>query len=383
MKKTTVLLLLLSCLLLFSSCDNLFDGSNLFGNKVESTIMQDDADSKEDSTHEHLPTGTPTDPSTDKSTVPETDSTSHKPIESTLADTTTSPDSDTASESCTDPTPDVPADPFAHTPVPTTLYYQYSHLTENERIAYDRMREAALIYENNVDISDLDLSQNAIIALVNCFIADNPQYFWIAPTYGYNTETIALDYTDGTCADNTGSGDADHTKIDERRIEFESAVDAIISAIDPALSDYEKELYIHDYLTHTVHYDTAAASTPTVNGVHVDSFCAYGALIGKTSVCEGYTEAFQYLCYRVGINANQVFGIGHVWNVVQIEGNWYQVDVTWDDPLNQYGTDGDGNHNYFNLTAEQMYKAHEHDTSSTLFVPECTATEYAYRETIE
>lgn len=386
MKKTTPLLLLLSCLLLFSSCDNLFDGQNPFGSKVESPLSPEASKPTEESTRtpDALDTtdtpSAPTEQPTETSAVFDTESTLHESEEATFAPTTASTDTDFPSESVTDPIPDGPDAPFAHTPVSSTSYYQYSHLTANEKIAYDRMRKAVLIYENEIDISDLSLDTDAIIALVARFIADNPQYFWIAPTYGYNTEKIALDYTDGTHADNSGFGDADHAKIDERRATFERAVDEIVSAIDPTLSDYEKELLIHDRLTKAIHYDNAAVTQPTVNGVHVDSFCAYGALIGGLSVCEGYTEAFQYLCYRVGINANQVFGEGHVWNVVQIEGEWYQIDVTWDDPLNQHGIDGNGNHKYFNLTSAQMYEAHARDSASKLFVPECTATEQAYRE---
>ncbi len=92
-----------------------------------------------------------------------------------------------------------------------------------------------------------------------------------------------------------------------------------------------------------------------------------------------YTEAFQYLCYCVGINANQVLGRAHVWNSVKIEGEWYQVDVTWDDPVLSNGGSGDGNHDNFNLTSEQMYEVHPPLEETVLVVPECTATDNAYK----
>jgi transglutaminase/protease-like cytokinesis protein 3 len=246
------------------------------------------------------------------------------------------------------------------------------------------MREAAECYQNEIDVSDLGLKVEEIYSLFEWFVSDNPQYFWIAPTYGAISKgdsliKICLEYTDGVNSDN-GDSVADRAVIAARRAVFDARADEILATIDPALSDYEKELLIHDYLTKSIHYATAVANDPYANGATESAFCAYGALIDGYAVCEGYTEAFQYLCYRVGINASQVLGYGHVWNVVQIGGEWYQIDVTWDDPINQFGTDGDGRHTFFNLTSAEMYAAHPRTEESALFVPDCTATEYAYQK---
>jgi len=93
---------------------------------------------------------------------------------------------------------------------------------------------------------------------------------------------------------------------------------------------YEKVLSIHDFVCATTVYD--------IEGNYV--YSAYGALVDKRSVCEGYAEAFKLLCDRNGIACILVSGTGitssgeenHMWNYVLMDdGQWYAVDTTWDD----------------------------------------------------
>jgi hypothetical protein len=67
----------------------------------------------------------------------------------------------------------------------------------------------------------------------------------------------------------------------------------------------------------------------------VHAFTAYGGLILGRAVCEGYSEAFQYLLHQVGVECLIAGGEGngqpHQWNIVRIDGEYYHVDVTWND----------------------------------------------------
>ena len=108
------------------------------------------------------------------------------------------------------------------------------------------------------------------------------------------------------------------------------------------------------------------------------AFDIYGAFINKKGVCEAYSKAFQTLCYAVGINANQAVGVGHMWNTVKLDGDWYYVDVTWDDPIVNGGTIDIISYDYFNKTTAQMHVAHSLDPNSYLKVPVCKGTKYAY-----
>jgi transglutaminase/protease-like cytokinesis protein 3 len=269
-----------------------------------------------------------------------------------------------------------------HTRLNKEKYYQYSFLNDVEKEVYRRLRVAVLSYDRVIEVSYIDISNSRKEEIVECFMADNPQYFWVSGSYGLSRRgDITLSFSDGEIKDNTGFGNADSLKIDARRKTFNQVVFDIVSSINPNASEYEKELAIHDYITQTTKYDRKAEANPFANGVMDSAYDAYGVIVEKRGVCNGYADAFQYLCYMVGINSNVVFGNAHVWNTVQIEGEWYQVDVTWDDPIKSDGSSGDGNHNYFNLTSAQMYKIHSLSTESVyqcIKVPNCTATKNSY-----
>ncbi len=113
------------------------------------------------------------------------------------------------------------------------------------------------------------------------------------------------------------------------------------------MSDYDKVFAIHQYLVSTVDYDYENLQTGTLP----DSvFTAEGALLDHLAVCEGYARAFSWLCEQSGLEELMISGtadngngtISHAWNQVLVDGIWYNMDITWDDPLvdNQVVTDG-------------------------------------------
>ncbi len=298
-------------------------------------------------------------------------------IESTDAVTTQTEPSETEWDA-----PPAEEQPNGHVALDTEKYYQYSFLSNEEKVIYKRIRVAANEYQSEVNISNVNVKFENIPSIVRAFLLDNPQCFWLCGGFRYSEEMIYLNYTDGAVTDNTGYGVANHTLIDERRAQLEQAVRDILAAIPYDATEYEKELLIHDYLTKTSRYATEATTTPYINGNLVSAFNASGILVEHNGVCEGYTEAFQILCYAVGINCTPIRSDDHTWNAVQIEGEWYQVDVTWDDPVDQYGNSGNGTHDFFNLTDEEMYQTHTLTTDEQyafMKIPQCTATQYRYR----
>ena len=99
-------------------------------------------------------------------------------------------------------------------------------------------------------------------------------------------------------------------------------------------NDYEKIVNIHDALADSLEYDSSLSKENIYN--------IYGALINQEVVCEGYAKAFKYIldsfnieCILVSGNATNSSGDteSHMWNYVKLNGAWYGVDVTWDDPI--------------------------------------------------
>ena len=102
------------------------------------------------------------------------------------------------------------------------------------------------------------------------------------------------------------------------------------------MNTYEKIKTAHDYIIDNVEYD-----------IDCNNENAYTAVFDKKSTCQGYSLLFYKIMTEVGVNCRYVTGTGineesgpHGWNIVQIEDKWYNVDVTWDDPvyINASGT---------------------------------------------
>lgn len=109
---------------------------------------------------------------------------------------------------------------------------------------------------------------------------------------------------------------------------------------------YRKLGKVHNWLIETISYGGNSRNQHTI----------YGALADNKAVCEGYARAFKYLMDASGIPCVLVSGTAtnsqgeeenHAWNYVQINENWYAVDVTWDDPVITGGGE---------LTQELKYK---------------------------
>lgn len=137
---------------------------------------------------------------------------------------------------------------------------------------------------------------------------------------------------------------------------YEVVKNILDSQITGGMSDYEKELALHDYLITHCKY-----STDTTQPAESDIYRAYGALVNQDAVCNGYAEALQLLFTCVGIQSQFVVGtadgVDHAWNLVLIDDKWYHLDSTWDDPVPDQGEKV--LHPYFNVSDEVMEENHE------------------------
>lgn len=113
-------------------------------------------------------------------------------------------------------------------------------------------------------------------------------------------------------------------------------------------SDYQKALWLHDWLLNQLEYDNTLKWSS-----------AESALTRGLGTCQAYESAYAILLSAAGIENAETRDTydGHTWNAVKLDGDWYQVDCTWDDSNdNWYGFDQ--KHLYFGLTDELMSQAH-------------------------
>jgi hypothetical protein len=148
----------------------------------------------------------------------------------------------------------------------------------------------------------------------------------------------------------------------------------LVPKLSGTLTDpYDKYLAFHDWLINKNSYGWLSE---TEDPKRLLSGQAYSALSFGTGICGAYARAMLVLCEAAGIPCRLVLGDAgggtsgwtrHAWNLVQVDGSWYHMDVTFDDPVGVTVL----RYNYFNVTDEELARDHRWDRTD---YPECTAT---------
>ena len=148
----------------------------------------------------------------------------------------------------------------------------------------------------------------------------------------------------------------DYDAAQEEELE-EGLFTTVQQIISPNMDIATKEKTIHDWIVNHVDYDNS-----TLTGDDGMGYTDYGAFFNGLAVCEGYARLTNRMLYMAGIpnlivsgNAtNSLYSdpSGHAWNMVKLNNDWYQLDVTWDD----YGQYGDYTvyYDYYNVTDKVM-----------------------------
>lgn len=287
-------------------------------------------------------------------------------IETTMpqATTTTTPQATTKPPAKTTTKPAEKPPSVSNTPVNTDIL-NYYNLTEVQRLACIKLADAMKNHVAKVNF-DKPITNADIKAVYN--IVKNMVYY---------CSDIPLQYTIYS-SQSTGLINSVELHYNLSATQSNQMTSALISKVSqikakvPTTSQFDKIKYIHDYIINNCQY----ASSLNNNNI----FTAYGALVEGNAVCEGYSKAFAILCNEVGIDCYLMTGDGvtssgstpHMWNLVKCDGQWYHMDVTWDDPTGGTPT---LSYAYFNVTAAQIQTDHRIDTDTLVKLNSATATQ--------
>ena len=196
--------------------------------------------------------------------------------------------------------------------------FYYQQLTEEEQMVYREllqgvqdMEECILLHAGREDHPE---------KVYEYLLYDRAELFWCD---GSSKMTVYDSYTEFypgySCTEEIRS---------HRQAEIDAAARECLSGVDAGASEYDRIKYVFEYIVNTVDYDENAPDNQNI----------YSALVGKRSVCAGYSRAAQYLLGRLGVRAIYVVGTvegqgAHAWNIVSCGGEYYQMDVTFGDPV--------------------------------------------------
>ena len=152
-------------------------------------------------------------------------------------------------------------------------------------------------------------------------------------------------------------------KVIEERANISKLREQVVNALK-GYSQYEQIKYLHDWMINNIDYDVTCSKE--------EIYSIYGALRKGTAVCEGYARAFKYMLDGLGIPCVMVSGTAtnstgdtesHAWNYVKLNGKWYAIDVTWDDPIITGGgfLSKESRYKYFLKGSNNFFVGHKED----------------------
>ncbi len=229
--------------------------------------------------------------------------------------------------------------------------YYYARLNTAEQASYAAIVLNVETFPEEIEIAPLDTEQLGRVA--KAITLDHPMLYMFE-------QGVVLSRHSGKTffAPQYACTRAEYEAVKQR---VAQTVKDILGQL-PQGSDYDRELFLHDYLVAHCRYDQTEKAP--------NNFNPAGALLEGSAICSGYAKAYKLLLDQCGIENVLVTGkttedgseepVPHIWNAVELSDRWYYVDPTWDDPLTDskemetvYGT-----HNYFNVTDEMLRRTH-------------------------
>jgi hypothetical protein len=197
--------------------------------------------------------------------------------------------------------------------------YFYFKLSDDERIAYDAVRAAALDFKKSVDTTPAlsDESMGRVAGLLLYYDADT-----------YNVSRVDYD-SNSKLSRFTLSYNCTEAAFETMNAELGERVNAVVKSVSAQKSSYSKLVAIHDAIVKNCAI-TASADRKNKSNM-------YGALVEKRANSFGYAEAFTYIAGKCGITSfiNISIPAGGkttvAWNKVYIDGRWYNIDCAAND----------------------------------------------------
>lgn len=192
--------------------------------------------------------------------------------------------------------------------------------TDENAAAQKEIKKALDKFEPSVTLKS-EIDKDDIADLFYELLLENKQYYYVSSeiTYTYSTKTDLIHTINFNYC-------MDRDTARSTRTAFNNAFKSYITKVDKKWTDLQKCIFIHDALIMNCKYDTT---------VQKMSYTAYGALVSGKAVCQGYSLAYAQLLSELGIECTVAYSLkdNHMWNCVKIGDSWYNVDVTYDDPL--------------------------------------------------
>lgn len=259
--------------------------------------------------------------------------------------------------------------------IKTTNYY-YNKLLPNEQAIYKSLANAIKELKTDFIIQDYEFFNNDqtmkdVEKALNSFLLDHPEVFYLNDKYAVSTNKNIFGTKIGLNISYTVTSKEElNNQIEQIKVGMQE----ILSKVNISENDFEKELKLHDVLGKVVKY----YEYDDINQIPHSAHTIYGTFVQKSAVCDGLSKSMQVLLDNVGIESIVLTGRlnneAHAWNMVNLENDWYNLDITSDKSIKDYSSVVI--HSYFNITTEKIKQTHSIDYEE--IIPIAISKKYDY-----
>ena len=254
----------------------------------------------------------------------------------------------------------------------------------------DKVAKAMFSYSANVDISSFNISTKDTVALFSAIAKYYPSEYSILSRSDFTYRIVYSPLRKIITGirfyyDNTLSSDAYQRRVKETN----AAIEALV-AKTKGMNDFEKALYVHDYIILNCEYDldllNLIKAEGTLDGeVYSERYTEYSVLVNGTGICGSYALAYRAVMNACGVECLYLSSkaMNHAWNMIKLDGKWYHVDCCWDDPTpDRYG---EARRTYFLRTDDEIMKLNHYSWTPNEY--KATSSKYSamprYADTVQ
>lgn len=227
--------------------------------------------------------------------------------------------------------------------------YVHNTLDEEMQMVYDEMLYAIMNFQDNVRLSTTDTED--VKTCYNAICADYGEIFWVESCSYGELSVKGRPYAVSFVVNYAFTPE----EVAAYKAQMQPVIDEYLARLDKCESDYEKTEVLYRKLIKEVGYNLSAENNQNILSV----------FLGKETVCQGYACATQYLLQQSGIPCVIVTGTAqgqpHAWNLAELDGDYYYIDVTWGNTDSTGDASKDApqiNYAYLNITSEELLKNH-------------------------
>lgn len=211
------------------------------------------------------------------------------------------------------------------------MLYYYSKLSFVGKEAYKKIVTTLECRQQTIKLS-VAVNVDIMPSIITAINYDHPEFYYVDfRQVNYFKTSVGLIYN------------VAYYYKDSMKKFWQSKINSVIEDIMNKIHNaelntvFDKLCWIHNYFAKNISYDIDGMNDCDL---YPESYTAYGALVNQRAVCEGISKAFKLLCDRLNLNCIIAYGtsfydgvdnyIPHAWNIVEIEGRYCHIDVTWD-----------------------------------------------------